>query len=77
MKLFRKMIQRKNMIKILAIGNSFSQNATEMVQFFDKNLYVRNMYIAGCSLEMHCENLTGDIKAYEYNHYRIKERYVA
>lgn len=54
------------MIKILAIGNSFSQNATEMVQFFDKNLYVRNMYIAGCSLEMHCENLTGDIKAYEY-----------
>ena len=54
------------MIKILAIGNSFSQNATELLQLFDKDLYVRNLYIGGCSLATHCENIRGDLKAYDY-----------
>lgn len=54
------------MIKILAIGNSFSQNATELLQLFDNELFVRNLYIGGCSLATHCENIRGDIKAYDY-----------
>ena len=54
------------MIKILAIGNSFSQNATELLQLFDNELYVRNLYIGGCTLAMHCENIAGDLKAYDY-----------
>lgn len=54
------------MIKILAIGNSFSENATHWLQTFDKNLYVRNLYIGGCSLEMHCDNILDDKKNYDY-----------
>ena len=54
------------MIKILAIGNSFSQNATELLQLFDNELYVRNLYIGGCSLAMHCENIKKDAKVYDY-----------
>ena len=60
------MIKRKNMIKILAIGNSFSQNATELLQLFDNNLYVRNLFVPACSLQMHCENIRGNVKAYDY-----------
>lgn len=58
-------------IKILAIGNSFSQDATE------QNLYeiitsegipviIGNMYIAGCSLERHLKNSGTDAKSYSY-----------
>ena len=54
------------MIKILAIGNSFSQNATELLQLFDNELYVRNLYIGGCSLATHCKNIAADLKAYDY-----------
>lgn len=54
------------MVKILAIGNSFSQNATELLQLFDSELYVRNLYIGGCSLAMHCENIEKDAKIYDY-----------
>lgn len=54
------------MIKILAIGNSFSQNATELLQLFDNELYVRNLYIGGCSLAMHCENIKKDAKVFDY-----------
>ena len=62
------------MIKILAIGNSFSQNATHWLQTFDKNLFVRNLYIGGCSLETHCGNVAEDKKAYAYeeNGYRCR-----
>ena len=54
------------MIKILAIGNSFSQNATELLQLFDNDLYVRNLYIGGCNLKKHTDNAASDEKAYEY-----------
>lgn len=54
------------MMKILAIGNSFSQDATQWLQVFDKNLYVRNLFIGGCSLEMHYNNVAADKKAYTY-----------
>lgn len=54
------------MVKILAIGNSFSQNATELLQLFNNELFVRNLYIGGCSLAMHCDNIKGNVKAYDY-----------
>ena len=54
------------MIKILAIGNSFSQNATELLQLFDNELFVRNLYIGGCSLKTHADNASKDEKAYDY-----------
>lgn len=54
------------MIKILAIGNSFSQNTTELLQLTDGDIFVRNLYIGGCSLKTHAENIAGNVKAYDY-----------
>ncbi len=61
-------------IKILAIGNSFSQDATTYLRDiftsakFQK-VIVANMYIGGCSLDTHWANMQGDIDAYEYQLY--------
>ena len=56
-------------LKILAIGNSYSQNATSQLHQIAKadgiNLDVTNMYIGGCSLETHWNNISGDVGAYE------------
>lgn len=54
------------MPKILAIGNSFSQDATALLPLMSDELFVRNMYIGGCSLERHCENLREDKSEYLY-----------
>lgn len=54
------------MKKILAIGNSFSQDATALLEFFAPELYVRNLYIPGCPLSYHSElSKTGE-RIYEY-----------
>ena len=61
----------KEIIRILAIGNSFSEDAIE------NNLYelaaadgiktiIANMYIGGCSLERHLDNARGNKGAYRY-----------
>ena len=54
------------MVKILAVGNSFSQDATALLQLLNPDLYVRNLYIGGCSLERHCNELAADNAAYSY-----------
>ncbi len=55
-------------MKILAIGNSFSEDATTYLYSIAKNtgeeLYVVNLYIGGCSLEQHAKNLKTDEKLY-------------
>ena len=54
-------------MKILFIGNSFSQNATRYIrQISDGTLFVRNLYIGGCSLETHAKNIVNDAPAYQY-----------
>jgi hypothetical protein len=54
-------------MKILCIGNSFSQDATKYLQkISDGRLFVRNLYIGGCSLERHYNNILGDVYDYEY-----------
>lgn len=57
--------------KILAIGNSFSQDAVEQylyelaaVEGFKP--VIGNMYIGGCSLERHVSNANNNSAAYEY-----------
>ncbi len=60
-----------NSLKILAIGNSFSDDATEYLwQIFDnagvKNITLGNLYIGGCSLETHYNNSKSNASAYEY-----------
>lgn len=57
-------------MKILAIGNSFSKDATRYLQTIAESagspLFVRNCYIGGCSLKRHVENTQTDEQAYEY-----------
>ncbi len=58
-------------IKILAIGNSFSVDAVEQ-HFYDLakaegiDVIIGNMYIGGCSLQRHLSNAMDDAPAYSY-----------
>lgn len=55
------------MKKILYIGNSFSQDATAYLQrIADGELFVRNLYIGGCSLKMHVDNIVNSSEDYDY-----------
>lgn len=64
------LITEEYKMKILAIGNSFSQDATHYLFQIAKedkvDLKVVNLYIGGCSLERHYNNLQSDEKAYVY-----------
>ena len=53
-------------MKIIAIGNSFSQDCTAYLeQLTDDDVTVRNLYIGGCSLARHADNLKEAKKEYE------------
>ena len=60
----------KKFMNILAIGNSFSEDATTYLHQIAKsdgvNLKVANLFIGGCSLETHWDNILADSKSYEY-----------
>lgn len=57
-------------LKVLCIGNSFSQDATRYLEGVasggPKPLIARNLYIGGCSLERHANNLRHLAFEYEY-----------
>lgn len=57
-------------IRILSIGNSFSQDASHYVYDIAKsagvNVVVGNIYFAGCSLKTHWTNANKNIAAYTY-----------
>ena len=61
----------RDTVRILAIGNSFSVDAVEE-HFYQiasnegVTVIVGNMYIGGCSLERHVNNLRADAPAYNY-----------
>lgn len=56
-------------MKILSIGNSFSQDAHKWLREIASNhgmeLETANLYIGGCSLQTHWENLVNDNAHYE------------
>lgn len=58
------------MMKLLAIGNSFSQDATaylySIAEAAGKDIKVVNLYIGGCSLETHWKNIMNDAALYDY-----------
>lgn len=58
------------MVKILSIGNSFSQDAHRWLYKLakDNNIEIKtsNLYIGGCSLEMHWKNYKESNKYYEF-----------
>ena len=58
-------------IKVLAIGNSFSedaveQNLWEIADAAGTPMIIGNMYIGGCPLEKHWKNAEEDASAYKY-----------
>lgn len=70
------------MIKILAIGNSFSQDATyylhQIAAADHVDMKVVNLYIGGCSLERHWDNIRNDAQEYLYEENgRSAEEYVS
>lgn len=70
------------MIKILAIGNSFSEDATyylhKIAEAAGIDTKVVNLYIGGCSLERHWQNIESGEAAYVYQiDGVITERYVS
>lgn len=58
------------MIKVLAIGNSFSQDAETYIHQIAAasgiDLMMANLYIGGCPLERHHQNIDEDAAAYAY-----------
>ncbi len=57
-------------MKILAIGNSFSQDATRYLHDIGladgAHIKVVNLYIGGCSLETHWDNVRNNASLYSY-----------
>ena len=58
-------------LKILAIGNSFSEDAYKHLYIVAKdagieNIVLGNMYIGGCSLATHMTNMNGDLGKYKF-----------
>lgn len=59
-------------IKILAIGNSFSndavnQNLWDLAAADGQTFIIGNLYIGGCPLDKHWRNAEGDLPAYVYH----------
>lgn len=58
-------------IKVLAIGNSFSDDARTFVHQIAAasgiDIVIGNLYIGGCSLERHWQNAQEDAAAYDYS----------
>ena len=60
-------------LKVLAIGNSFSNNTTKYLYDIAKaegveNIVLGRLYIGGCSLEKHVKNAKNN--AYDYTYYK-------
>ena len=57
-------------MQLLSIGNSFSQDAHKWLHKLAQNqgIYLEtvNLYIPGCSLEMHYNNLKNDLSVYDF-----------
>ncbi len=63
--------ETRDTVRVLAIGNSFSQDAVEQNLFEiaradGRVLIIGNMYIGGCSLERHVKNLRENRPDYAY-----------
>ncbi len=63
--------QQKDTLRILAVGNSFSQDAVEQYlwELFDAAgipVIIGNLYIGGCTLERHFQNSVTDKSIYSY-----------
>ncbi|MCH5716576.1 DUF4886 domain-containing protein [Niabella hibiscisoli] len=60
-----------DVIKVLAVGNSFSEDAIEahlynLAKADGKKIIIGNLYIGGASLELHVKNANSNASIYEY-----------
>lgn len=65
-------IMKGKSIKILSIGNSFSEDTSEHMADIIKSLgstdfKVANLYIGGCSIKRHYNNIVNDLSEYVYS----------
>lgn len=63
--------KKDNALKVLTIGNSFSDDTMEYVYFIAKdlgieNVFLGNLYIGGCTLATHAANAKKNMPMYEY-----------
>ena len=63
--------QNPDTLRILAIGNSFSNDATEYIPGLLEaagihNVILGRLYIGGCTLERHCKEFETDARNYAY-----------
>lgn len=77
---FNEAVRNEKTLKVLAIGNSFSQDATtyirEMAIADGVDLRVANAFIGGCSYERHYNNITNGAKDYTLTYYTPEEKFV-
>ncbi|MGN0201854.1 MAG: DUF4886 domain-containing protein [Candidatus Cryptobacteroides sp.] len=64
--------QNPDTLRILAVGNSFSDDGTEYLPNLLEaagihNVIVARLYIGGCSLERHCNEYYGNLNQYRYS----------
>ncbi|GAB3011195.1 DUF4886 domain-containing protein [Niabella terrae] len=69
--IFAQQAQTTKTLKVLAIGNSFSEDAVEnylydLAKAAGKSVIIGNMYIGGCPLERHARNADSNKQAYSY-----------
>lgn len=62
---------QEKVMKILAVGNSFSRDAVEqylwdLADADGKKCIIGNLYIGGCPISRHVDNARNDAPAYEY-----------
>ena len=65
--------QADGVLRVLAVGNSFSrdaieQNLWELANADGRHCVVANLYVPGCPISLHVENALRDSAAYEYCH---------
>ena len=63
--------QTDSIVRILAIGNSFSEDAMEHFLFGlakadGKKIIIGNLFIGASDLDMHWKNASGDLGKYNY-----------
>ena len=66
-------VEDEEVITVLMLSNSFGDDTRqwvhEIAKEYDVKINVANLYIGGCVLERHLENLVNDAAAYEFRYY--------
>lgn len=77
---FKETKRTEKTLKVLAIGNSFSEDATSYIKQMaiadNVDLRVANAFIGGCSFERHCGNITNGTNDYRLTYYTSEETFV-